>query len=180
CRRRPNRGGDHARPRRRWANDDYHAPAQHLSRRLPGAVRGAVASRRFSCSNSPAERSAAPVLRSRRRMNLNLTTATRIGLNVLALLGAIIALRLGESVFIPLVFALLLSTILWSSANRLHDYYKLPWALACVVSVTVLVLFNLVLTIGFIFAIPRLAQDLALDDEKRQEEIYKRFRDNLE
>jgi AI-2 transport protein TqsA len=113
-------------------------------------------------------------------MNLNLTTATRIGLNLLALLGAIVALRLGESIFIPLVIALLLATILWSSANRLHEYYKLPWALACLVSVTVLVLFNLILTLGFIVAIPRLVQDIGATDEKRQQEIYEKFRDHLE
>ena len=54
-------------------------------------------------------------------MNITLTAATRIGLNLLILLGAIVALRLGESIFIPLVIALLLATILWSSANRLHE-----------------------------------------------------------
>jgi predicted PurR-regulated permease PerM len=113
-------------------------------------------------------------------MNLNLTTATRIGLNVLGLLGAIVMLRLGESIFIPLVIALLLATILWSSANRLHEYYKLPWALACLLSVTVLVLFNVVLTLWFIFAVPKFIQDMAPKDAARQTEIYQHFRRNLE
>ena len=113
-------------------------------------------------------------------MNINLTTATRIGLNVLGLLGAIVMLRLGESIFIPLVIALLLATILWSSANRLHEYYKLPWALACLLSVTVLVLFNVVLTLWFIFAIPKFIQDMAPKDSDRQKEIYQHFRRNLE
>jgi AI-2 transport protein TqsA len=113
-------------------------------------------------------------------MNLNLTTATRIGLNLLGVLGAIIMLRLGESIFIPLVIALLLATILWSSANRLHEYYKFPWALSCVVSVTVLVMFNFILTLGFILAIPRLIQDMAPKDNVRQVQIYKNFRQNLE
>jgi predicted PurR-regulated permease PerM len=112
-------------------------------------------------------------------MNVNITNVTRIGLNLLALLGAIVALRLGESVFIPLVFALLLATILWSSANRLHEYYKLPWALACLMSVTVLVLFNLILTLWFIFAIPKMIQDLAPKDYDRQKQIYQHFRHNL-
>lgn len=112
-------------------------------------------------------------------MNLNLTTATRIGLNLLALLGAIVALRLGESIFIPLVIALLLATILWSSANRLHDFYRLPWPLACMVSVAVLIIFNFVVTLGFIFAVPRLVQDIAPVDQERQNKIYKNFRDRL-
>ena len=34
-------------------------------------------------------------------MKLNLTAATRIGLNVLALLGVAVALYLGQSIFIP-------------------------------------------------------------------------------
>ncbi|HEY1378853.1 MAG TPA: hypothetical protein VGF55_18780, partial [Gemmataceae bacterium] len=73
-------------------------------------------------------------------MNLNLTTATRIGLNVLALLGGIVALRLGESIFVPLVIALLLATILWPSANRLNAFYRLPWPIACFGAVMVLVI----------------------------------------
>jgi predicted PurR-regulated permease PerM len=113
-------------------------------------------------------------------MNVNLTTATRIGLNLLGLLGAIVMLRLGESIFIPLVIALLLATILWSSANRLHEYYKLPWALACLLSVTVLVLFNLILTLWFILAIPKLVQDMAPKNYAEQKKIYQHFRQNLE
>jgi predicted PurR-regulated permease PerM len=112
-------------------------------------------------------------------MNLNLTAATRIGLNLLALLGVIVALRLGESIFIPLVIALLLATILWSSADRLHTFYRLPWALACLVSVTVLVLVNLVVVGGFVLAVPRLVQDLPADPGQ-QKKVYKEFRSRVE
>src|SRR5581483_4192230 len=108
-------------------------------------------------------------------MNLNLTVATRVGLNLLALLGLIVALRLGESIFIPLVIALLLATILWSSADRLHNFYRLPWVLACLVSVTVLVLVNLVVVGGFVLAVPRLVQDLPADPGQ-QKEVYRQFR----
>src|SRR5262245_54487440 len=113
-------------------------------------------------------------------MNLNLTVATRIGLNLLAVLGAIVALRLGEAIFIPLVIALLLATILWSSANRLHSFYRLPWTLACMVSVFVLVLLNLVVTVGFIVAIPRLVQDITPINADRQQEIYTTLRERIE
>ncbi len=112
-------------------------------------------------------------------MNFNLTSATRIGINLLILLGAIIALRLGESIFVPLVIALLLATILWSSANRLHSFYRLPWVFACMISVTGLVLINLVVVGGFVLAVPRLVQDLPADPEK-QKELYGKFRDRLE
>jgi AI-2 transport protein TqsA len=112
-------------------------------------------------------------------MNLNLTTATRIGLNVLVLLGGIVALRLGESIFIPLVIALLLATILWPSANRLNTFYRLPWPVACIGAVMVLVILNLIVMGGFVLAVPRLLQDLP-QDEARQQALYDKFRDRLQ
>src|SRR5262245_10718409 len=105
-------------------------------------------------------------------MNFNLSTATRIGLNFVALLGGIFALRLGEAIFIPLVIALLLATILWSSANRLHTFYRLPWTAACIVSVVVLVLANFVVTLGLVLAVPRLVQDMTPITPDRQQEVY--------
>jgi predicted PurR-regulated permease PerM len=114
-----------------------------------------------------------------RRMNLNLTTATRIGLNILALLAGIVSLRLGETIFIPLVIALLLATILWPSAHRLNTFYRLPWPVACVGAVMCLVVLNLVVMGGFVIAIPRLLQDVP-QDEARQQKLYKDFRDRLE
>ncbi len=112
-------------------------------------------------------------------MNLNLTTATRIGLNILALLGGIVALRLGESIFIPLVIALLLATILWPSAHRLNTFYRLPWPVACIGAVMVLVILNLIVMGGFVLAVPRLLQDLPQDPAKQQE-LYRNFRDRLQ
>ena len=110
-------------------------------------------------------------------MNITLTAATRIGLNLLIMLGAIVALRLGESILIPLVIAVLLATILWSSANRLNTFYHLPWPIACMVSVAVLVLVNLVVVGGFVAAIPRLVQDLA--DPVQQQKVYHDFRERV-
>jgi AI-2 transport protein TqsA len=112
-------------------------------------------------------------------MNLNLSNATRIGLNVLALLAGIVALRLGESIFIPLVIALLLATILWPSANRLNTFYRLPWPVACIGAVMVLVVLNLIVMGGFVLAVPRLLQDLPQDPE-RQQQLYEKFRTRLE
>ena len=112
-------------------------------------------------------------------MNFSLTGATRIGVNALVLLGAIVALRLGESIFIPLVIAALLASILWPSANRLHDYYRLPWPLACASAVLVLIFLNLVVTLGFVLAVPRLLQDLPRDEEKQQQ-LYDQFRSRVD
>ena len=63
-------------------------------------------------------------------MNLNLSAATRIGLNVLALLGAAVALYLGQSIFIPVTISALLAVILWPAASWLHRRLKFPWFLA--------------------------------------------------
>jgi predicted PurR-regulated permease PerM len=112
-------------------------------------------------------------------MNFNITAATRIGLNVLALLAGIVALRLGETIFIPLVIALLLATILWPSAERLNTFYRLPWPVACVGAVMCLVILNLIVMGGFVFAVPRLLQDLPQDAAKQQE-LYEKFRTRVE
>src|SRR4051812_43047432 len=50
-------------------------------------------------------------------MNLNLTTATRIGLNVLALVAVCIVLYLGSKIFIPTTIAILLAGIVRKTAN---------------------------------------------------------------
>jgi predicted PurR-regulated permease PerM len=112
-------------------------------------------------------------------MNFNLTTATRIGLNILALLAGIVALRLGESIFIPLVIALLLATILWPSAHRLNTFYRLPWPVACIGAVMVLVVINLVVMGGFFIAVPSLLRDLPQDPE-HQQQLYETFRTRLQ
>src|SRR4051794_21567866 len=114
-------------------------------------------------------------------MNLNLTIATRVGLNIIAVLGAIVALKLGQAIFIPLVIAILLASILWPSANRLHDFYRLPWPLACSIAVGMLVLLNLVVTLGFVLAVPKLLQSLPNPrDPNAQKAFYTSLRNQIE
>ncbi len=93
-------------------------------------------------------------------MNLNLTSATRIGLNVLALLGASLALYLGQSIFMPLVIAALLAVILWPAASWLHHRWKFPWFLACVASISLLVVANIGIFAGFALALPQTMNEL--------------------
>ena len=110
-------------------------------------------------------------------MNLNLSNATRIGLNLLALLGVIVALRLGESIFVPLVIAVLLSVILWPAARWLHYRAQFPWFLSCLTVVMGLVAANLALFIGFAVAIPKMFQDLPNPNNiEQQYELYQKFR----
>jgi predicted PurR-regulated permease PerM len=135
-------------------------------------------------------------------VNLNLGTTTRWGLNVLILLSIIGALYLGQSIFIPTVFALLLAALLWPAAYRLHQRgipfpwlarrrsfpwiglcqarLRLPWSIACIVAMSGLVALTLLITLGFGLAITKMVQDLAIKSPARQEEVYARFRQKLE
>lgn len=96
-------------------------------------------------------------------MNLNMTTATRYGLNVLALLGLSVAFYLGSSIFIPLTISALLATILYPAARRLNLYLKLPWFFACLTSVLILVAVNLAVVAALAASIPQLFNKLPTD-----------------
>jgi predicted PurR-regulated permease PerM len=109
-------------------------------------------------------------------MNLNLTSATRYGLNVLALLGASIALKLGASIFIPVTISALLAAVLWQPANWFHQKVKLPWFFACLLAITLLVVLGCVIFFGLASSIPALIEDLKLSDTARQKELYGKIR----
>lgn len=98
-------------------------------------------------------------------MNLNLTTATRYGLNILALLGISTAFYLGSSIFIPLTVSILLATILYPAASWLHRRLKMPWFLACLTSVLGLVLLHLAVFSAVATSIPQLVNKLPTDRE---------------
>ena len=109
-------------------------------------------------------------------MNLDLSTATRWGLNGLALLGMAVALWLGESIFIPLTIAVLLAAVLWPIVEWLHGR-GIPWGLACAMSVFLLVVLNLIVTLGFVLAIPRMLQGLPNPNNyANQKQYYDNFR----
>ncbi|HEY2786590.1 MAG TPA: AI-2E family transporter, partial [Fimbriiglobus sp.] len=109
-------------------------------------------------------------------MNLNLTTATRYGLNVLALLGASIALKLGASIFIPVTISALLAAVLWPAASWMHERIKVPWFFSCLACVLLLVAFGLATFTGLAASIPQLIEDLKLSDSDRQKELYGKIR----
>lgn len=116
-------------------------------------------------------------------IHLNLTPATRWGLNLVALLAAVVALRLGESIFIPTVIAVLLAAMLWPGVVWLHQRLLIPWPLACLVSVGGLVLLILFVTLGFSVTITKMLQDIPnpnLVGESKQQELYAKFRSQLE
>jgi len=113
-------------------------------------------------------------------MNLNLTTATRYGLNVLALLGISIALYLGRSMFIPITIAAMLAGMLYPSAQRLHQRYRLPWFFACLSTVMIMVFIGLGIFAGFVLAIPGLVADVPNPSKKEQQiTLYERLREQV-
>ncbi|HEV3258078.1 MAG TPA: hypothetical protein VG013_14430, partial [Gemmataceae bacterium] len=82
--------------------------------------------------------------------SLNIGSATRWGLNLLALLGGAVALYLGESIFIPTVIALLLAAMLWPVVRWMRKALRLPWTISCLTVVVALVALNLLATISLI------------------------------
>ena len=114
-------------------------------------------------------------------MNLNLTTATRYGLNILALLGGSIALYLGRSIFIPLIISALLASILWPWAKFLHRRVGMPWFFSCFSAIGVLVVLHLAVFTLVALAIPQMISDLpAPNDEAKQKEMYAKLRTGLQ
>ncbi len=114
-------------------------------------------------------------------INLNLTAATRIGLNLLALLGVVIALYLGRSIFIPLVIAALLAALVYPTVAWLNQRLHFSWAFSCMLVVGGLVILNLLLTLGFVLAVPKMVQDLPdLRTDEGQKKMYTDIHDRVE
>ena len=54
-------------------------------------------------------------------INLNVSTATRWGLNALILFSVILALYLGSTIFIPTILSVLLAAMLWPMVTWLNQ-----------------------------------------------------------
>jgi len=110
-------------------------------------------------------------------MHINLTTATRIGINALGFLGLTVTLYLGKTVFIPMVIAAILAVILFPAARWLHRRARFPWAIACFTVIGILIVVNLVVFFGIAAAVPRIVQDLpSPNNETQQRELYQKIR----
>lgn len=99
-------------------------------------------------------------------MNLNLTTATRIGLNLLALLGVSVSLYLGASIFIPVTIAVLMASVLYPGARFLHDRVRFPWFFACLSVLMGVVVLAIIVLGGFVIAIPRTIEGFPKTEEE--------------
>lgn len=113
-------------------------------------------------------------------MNLNLTTATRYGLNVLAAFGASMALYFGRSIFIPLTIAGLLAAMLWPWARWMHHRLRVPWFFACASAIGLLVVVVLLVAAMVVVSVPQILNDLPNpsvpgDFDKKYEALRERF-----
>lgn len=93
-------------------------------------------------------------------MNLSLTLATRVGLNLCAVFGISVAVYLGSSIFIPVVFSILLASILYPFAKFTHERLLVPWFFACLTSILALVALHFVVIGAFAWAIPQTLKGL--------------------
>src|SRR5215470_7118884 len=99
---------------------------------------------------------------------VNLNTATRVGLNILIVFGVIVVLRLGATVFLPLIIALLLAAVLGPAALWLHRKLKFNWTLACTTTVVALIALFVLISLVFVFSLPRLFQVLPTIGDEAQ------------
>ncbi len=109
---------------------------------------------------------------------LPLTTAGRIGLSVLLFLAGVVTLRLGQTVIVPMLIALILATVLGPAAMWLHQTLKIRWSLACICVVIGLILANFLIAAIFSLSVTRLV--VRLSDPDQFLETYKNFRIKLD
>lgn len=131
----------------------------------------------------------------------NVNPGMRWGINGIILLGMVVALYLGQTIFIPTILALLLAAMLWPAATWLNvrgvpfvdvilvrrfpwfrpcfRRLKLPWGLSCMIVVGGLVALAMVITFGFGLAITKMLQDLPTT-ESDQIRVYTDFRAKIQ
>src|SRR5262245_14608657 len=124
---------------------------------------------------------------------MNVSTATRWGLNAVILLSIILALYLGKAIFIPTVISLLLAAMLWPTASWMHQAgvavpwlsprsqapwlvptiarARFPWSIACLTVVTGFVLLVVLLIVAFGLGFSKIILDIG--DRTTQDSVYR-------
>src|SRR6266496_817249 len=86
--------------------------------------------------------------------------ATRLGINILILLAAGVAVRLCQSVLVPLVIALLLACVLAPAAVWLSRHLRIRWALACITTVFGIIVFTMLISLAMFVSVTGLVREL--------------------
>jgi len=114
-------------------------------------------------------------------IHLNPGDITRWGLNLLSFLGIVVILRLGESIFIPVVISILLAALVWPAVRWLNQKIHIPWSMACLVVVLGVVVINLGVSFGFALSAGRMLQSLPRpNDPDSMQALYTRIRGQIE
>ena len=112
---------------------------------------------------------------------LDLGPAMRWGLGLVVLLAAVFALYLAQVVIVPTVIALLLAAMLWPAVRWMHVSLRFTWTFSCILMVSVLVVLNLFVSIGFGLSITKMLQDIPRPDNgEGQKEVYNKVRESLQ
>ena len=107
--------------------------------------------------------------------------SARWGLNLLAAVAAVAALYFGSEIFVPFVFAALLASVMWPSADWLHRHLRFGWTFSCLFVVGALVAFSLFITANLALSIPKILQDIPnLREPEGQKRIYEIVRKRVE
>jgi len=105
----------------------------------------------------------------------------RWGINFLAVLGAIVALALGKTLFVPLVVALMLAATFWPVVEQLRVRWWLPRGVAAIVVMSGLVLAVTLAVMWMVVATQSNFQDLNTTDgrQKLYRKLHDRFRTDI-
>ena len=107
--------------------------------------------------------------------------STRWGLNLLAGVAAVVALYFGSEIFIPFVFAALLASVMWPTADWLHRKLHFGWTFCCLLVVGGLVAFSLMIAANLALSIPKILQDIPnLRETDGQKRVYEMVRKRVE
>jgi AI-2 transport protein TqsA len=111
-------------------------------------------------------------------MNLNLTTATRIGFYILSALAIAAMLYLGASIFIPITIAAILASVLFPGARFLHDRLYLPWFFSSLITLSGVIAMLLFIFGAFAIAIPRTIEGFPKSEDEWKDQ-YRKIQHNL-
>ena len=107
--------------------------------------------------------------------------STRWGLNLLAGVAGVVALYFGSEIFIPFVFAALLASVMWPTADWLHRKLRFGWTFCCLLVVGGLVTFSLMIAANLALSIPKILQDIPnLRETDGQKRVYEMVRKRVE
>ena len=102
-------------------------------------------------------------------------------LGLVVLLAAVFALYLAQVVIVPTVIALLLAAMLWPAVRWMHVSLRFTWTFSCILMVSVLVVLNLFVSIGFGLSITKMLQDIPRpDNTQAQKKVYNKVRESLQ